>query len=380
MNRFEEFMPPVKNEKPVSLAEKLKEFKAQLMKKAQEIFRANRGELDQSMAKERLRQLNPLDQSDMFMDFDGQIAGGTTNLRLIGQDDGNYNPEREKDYNKWDLTSREEAERWLKREIIVNEKLAKFYQGESISADSLIDANKDVSSGDRYLLLSREAADREPVDYQEAEGRAITRTLLDLQENLKATEMIQEIMAENGITTKLEMEQKIFEDYFDHFDGYQENTGVILSEMKHQIKEEIALALEKYRPVIENRQLAGDEYSLTYGNCNLGAVIFKQGRALLADWRRAGKTQNKELSLVYDLGEIMADKLENTDSIKNTEAFIAGIEAELYRNYGDKDRGVATAVINLAKFRSLAMILDGLRGEKKKYALTVLRQAIEASQ
>lgn len=365
------------------MAEKIREFKAGLLGKAREILGSRGAEFDEKQAGQTLKELNPREEGkgDMFADFEAAIGGEPAKLRLAGQYEENFNPDREKNYDDWDLNPREEAIRWLNREIIVNEKLEKFNKGDNISADETVEANRDIKAGDLYLLKKSREQRGDPELYGEKEGRAVAETLLNMQNNLRATDMVCEIMSENNIKTKLELEQKIFEDYFDHFDGYKENTTGTLKEVEHNIKDEIAKALERYRKTIESRQLEGHEYSLAHGNCNLETVIYTEdGKALLSDWKRAGTTQNKELSLVYDLGEIMADKLENTESLQGTDDFIKGIEKEVKEHYRQDDPAAAEAVINLAKFRSFAMCLNSLDGEKKEYALKQLREAIAMSE
>lgn len=365
------------------MAEKIREFKDGLLGKAREILKSRGAEFDEKQAGQTLRELNPREEGegDMFADFEVAVGGEPAKLRLVGQYEENFNPDREKNYDEWDLIPREEALRWLNREIIVNEKLAKFNKGDNISADETVEANRGIKAGDLYLLKKSQEQRGNPEFYGEKEGGAVAKTLLNMQDNLRATDMVCEIMSENSIKTKLELEQKIFEDYFDHFDGYKENTTVILEEVEHSIKDKIAKALERYREAIESRQLEGHEYSLAHGNCNLETVIYTEdGKALLSDWKRAGTTQNKELSLVYDLGEIMADKLENTESLQGTDDFIKGIEEEVEERYRQDDPAVAEAVINLAKFRSFAMCLNSLDGEKKEYALKQLRGAIATSE
>jgi len=389
IEKFDQFPPPaktpeaLKEKQEISLTEKIKQFKEGLISKAQEILGRTGIEFNQDEARERVEEINPQQEGeeDMFAEIEADLDSEPVSLRLLGQYDEHYDPEREKDYDKWDLTPREEAERWLRREIIINQKLNKFLSQGSVSADQIIEANHDPRQGDLYLLKRTREQHKDFEQYGEQEGRAIARTLLDLQKNLKATKMIQEIMAENQITSKLELEQKIFEDYFDHFEGYQENTQKELGEMEHEIKHEIATALTRYEDIIKSRQLEGHEYSLAHGGCYLDKIIYTaDGRALLSDWKRAGTTQNRELSLVYDLGDVMNGALENLDSIDNIKEFIRGIEEEIKEHYQDDDPRVAEAVINLTKFRSLAMVVDGLDGEKKEYALAQLKQAIEMSE
>ena len=165
-------------------------------------------------------------------------GGENLRLRFIGQVDTKYDPDREKDYATWDLTPREEAERWLNREILVGEKINKFFSAGTISADSLVEYNRSRRVGEMFLLKKIKSAEKETEEYGEAEGRLLGQTLINLQTGLNATAMIKEIMVENGIKTKLEMEQRIFEDYFDNFDGYMDNSRVILGDLNNEdIKE-----------------------------------------------------------------------------------------------------------------------------------------------
>lgn len=305
-----------------------------------------------------------------FLDVKIERAGERLDLRIFAQIDPKHDPDRKKNYDNWDLTPQEEAERWLNREILVNEKIRKFSAGADFSADEIVDANREPKAGAMFLLKRTGEQARVVGMYGEAEGRALAKTLLDMQSGLDATGMIKEIMEENGIETKLEMERKIFEDYFDHFDGYMDNSKVILEELgDEELAERIEGRMEQHREAIESRQLGEDEYSLVHGNVNFDTVKYsKDGRVSLSDWQLAGKTQNKGLSLVYDLGNVFQEAVEKFDDLRKAGQFIGGIEAEIRARYQDSP-DMAEAIISLAKLRSFAMILNGLDGEKKDFVL-----------
>ena len=151
MEKFGQFpQPPVAPEKPKTLAEKIKAFKLGLLDQALSIFRQNGAGADEAEAKRSLKELNPSEagEGDMFHETEGERDGERVILRQIGQYDEDYKPDREKNYDDWDLTPREEAERWLKREILVNKKLSKFYSGLRVNADEIIAANSNEKSGD----------------------------------------------------------------------------------------------------------------------------------------------------------------------------------------------------------------------------------------
>lgn len=370
--------PPVPAaEKIARPGDKLEGFKAALWERTKAIFSrigldlaGKAGLTSEKAAVKEIKGIRNNNEDYKFLDLEVELAGEQLALRSVAQVDDRYQPDREKNYDNWDLTPQEEAERWLNREILVNEKLAKFMGGVSVSADEMVKGNRDPKSGPMFLLKRVAEQEKEQEEYGEAEGRALAATLLEMQKRLRATDMVNEIMVENGIETKLEMEQKVFEDYFDHFDGYMENSQGVLEDLGDKaLAERLAARMEQYREVIDDCQLEDDEYSLVHGNINFDTVRYsKEGRATLSDWQLAGKTQNKELSLVYDLGHAMQAAVENLDSAQQAEAFIGGVEAEIKDFYKERP-AVAEAVINLTKLRSFAMIVNDQEGEKKDLIL-----------
>jgi thiamine kinase-like enzyme len=303
---------------------------------------------------------------DKFLDAEIKLNDEDYNLRTIAQIDQEFNPDRKKNYDDWDLTAEEEAVRWLNREILVNEKLQKFTRGDTFSADELAKANRDPKAGTMYLLKKTKEQDKEQEQYGKEEGRLLAKTLLDMQSNLGATEMIKEIMAENGIKTKLEMEQKIFEDYFDNFQGYMDNSKEIL---KHLADKKLAKSIngrmKKFESIIKGCQMEENEYSFVHGDLNFNNIIYSGDKAYLSDWQKAGKTQNKELSLIYDLGNVLQESVEKFDNIEQTKEFISGIEEEITEHYSDHPE-VAEAIIILTKLRSFAMMVNDLEDDEKR--------------
>ncbi len=369
----------LEGEESVRPSEKLKGFRKKLWEKTRTIFSrigiekvgGTSLEAEEDIVS-KIGEIRNKNEDDKFLDLEISKDGENLGLRTVAQIDSKYNPDRVKNYNEWDLTPQEEAERWLNREILVGEKLDKFTIGESVSADELVDANRDPKQGEIFLLKRTKEQAGQQDEYGESEGRALAKSLLDMQKNLRATEMVREIMTEEGIENKLEMEQKIFEDYFDHFDGYMDNSKVILEELDDEdLAGRIEKRMEEFRVVIEEVQLGEDEYSFVHGNVNFDTVRYPEdGRAYLSDWQRAGKTQNKALSLVYDLGNALQEAIEKLESAK-AKAFILGVESELKFQYQD-NRKLGLAIINLAKLRSFSMIVNDLEDDKKTLALSGL--------
>lgn len=351
--------------------EKLKGFHKELWERAQNVFeRAGLSipaDKEQEIV-ERIQGVENKNEEDKFLNFEVERGGEELNLRLVAQIDKKYDPDRKKNYDKWDLTPEEEAVRWLQREIHVGRKFNKFFKGESVMADEEVEANPNPNQRAIFLLKRVKGQEKAPEEYGEVEGQALARTLLSMQDNLDATAMIKEIMAEEGIETKLEMEQKVLEDYFDHFAGYMENSRAILGDLDdEELAKIIEEKMESYRETIEGRQLNEDEYGFVHGQVNLETVRFSpDGRALLSDWQMAGKTQNRELSIVYDLGNIYNDAVERFASVKQMEEFIRGTETAIREHY-QEDTETAEAIINLAKLRSFSMILNEVEGEKREF-------------
>lgn len=361
--------------------EKLKvPFKVVLWKRAQALLQRFgidlSGQNNMDLEKETVEQIRGIrnkEEDDKFLDIDLDRSGERQTMRMIAQVDPKYDPDREKDYDDWDLTPEEEARRWLNREILVAEKMGYYQKGAPISADQRIDSDRSMRPDHTMFLLKHtKEQGREWEQYGEIEGRALAQILLRMQTDLDATAMIKDIMEEESIKTKLEMEQKIFEDYFDHFDGYMENSRGILEDLGDEdMMEEIEALMESHREDIEACQLGEDEYSLVHGQVGMDTVIYSTDgqRANLADWQKAGKTQNRELSIVYDLGDGMRDAVERLDDISQIESFIRGAEAAIREHYGADRSDVAEAVIHLAKLRSFSMILNDMDGEKKEFII-----------
>ncbi|MFH0892161.1 MAG: hypothetical protein V1867_05265 [Candidatus Falkowbacteria bacterium] len=365
--------PKPKKEKISRPGEKLKGFRSELWQRAKSVLTRLGFDLSAretvGLEKETIKKIKEIrnrNEEDKFLDLELERGGENLSLRFVGQVDTKYDPDREKDYVKWDLTPREEAERWLNREILVGEKINKFFSAGTISADSLVEYNRSRKVGEMFLLKKIKSSEKETEEYGEAEGRLLGQTLINLQTVLNATGMIKEIMVENGIKTKLEMEQRVFEDYFDNFDGYMDNSRVILDDLNSEdIKENLEAQMVKYRETIEAGQLNEDEYALVHGDVNLETARLSAGRMYLSDWRLSGKTQNRELAIVYDLGNAFNSAIENFNTAAQAEEFIRGAEKAVREHY--KDQSTAEAVIRLAKLRSFAMILNDLEGEKKDF-------------
>ena len=128
--------------------EKFKGFRKQLWEKAKslltELDLTPPGEKHEKWAKETTEQIKGIengseDDESRFLDLQVTKEGQNLELRTIAQIDSKYNPDREKNYDEWDLTPQEEAERWLNREIIIGEKLTKYLSGEK---NNLANKNK----------------------------------------------------------------------------------------------------------------------------------------------------------------------------------------------------------------------------------------------
>ena len=321
----------------------------------------------EQQAAEKINEINAEDENDRFLDLVVPRGGENLSLRTVAPIDETYDPNRSKDYINWDLTNQEEAERWLNREIIINLKLDKFTDGETISADTLVEGNRDQGAGEMFILKKTQKQAKSFANYGEAEGSALAATLLKLQTKVRATEMIQEIMAEEKIADKTELEQLVFEDYFDNFDGYLENSSYILEDAgDERLKAVVSAKMQIFRPAIEAGQLADDDYAFVHGNANLDNIKYAEdGQAYLGDWQRPGETNNHELALVYDLGDALKDAVLRLD-LEKAKDFIGGAEAEIMEHYQDNP-AAGEAVIKLTKLRAFSMIINDVTGEKEEY-------------
>ncbi|MCK5320594.1 hypothetical protein KAJ61_04345 [Candidatus Parcubacteria bacterium] len=367
---------PLAQEQITRPGEKLEGFNHQLLNRAKSLLNrfglSLEGKNNLEAEEETIEKIKGIEngsdsEDDMFLDLEFRRGKENLDLRLIGQINQEHDPNRKIDYDDWDLTAQEEAERWLNREIIIGEKLNKYLSGDQVSADELVETNQNQNAGDLFILKKTAEADKSFEHFGKSEGKALAMTLLNLQDNLKSTEMVKEIMLESNIKTKLELEQKIFEDYFDHFNGYMENSNDILEDLDNEnLNEKITAKMETYRDIIESRQLGKDEYSLAHGHCKLEAMVStKDNKMLLSNWKRPGTTQNRELSLIYDFGDAFNDAVERFEAPAQAEEFISGAESEIREHYDDPK--TAEAVINLTKLRAFAMIVNDISGEKQKF-------------
>lgn len=348
--------------KKYSHFEKLEGFQAKLGGKVKNLLeRLNAVFSSEDMENEAVERIEDIEEGSeecLFLDTEIERNGEVFNLRTVAQMEDDYDPNREKNYNEWDLTLQEEAERWLNREILVNEKIHKFFSGDRITADSLMDADRNSKNGNMFILKKTKERIIEIEEYGNIEGRALVRTLLSLQQDLDGSGMVKEIMDEEGIKTKLEMEQKVFEDYFDNFQGYMDDCKNILGGVDdHKLAEDIKNKMLSYGDIIRSCQMKKDEYSLVHGNVNFDTVVYEDGRAYLSDWRRAGTTQNRELSLIYDLGDIFNEAIERLETREQVDDFIGGVVAGIEEHYQDEPPK-AEAVVNLAKLRSFSMTFN----------------------
>lgn len=369
-------------EKKPRPGEMLKSYKKALWEKTKAIFlklgvtlEGESGIALEKVAVAGIKEMKNNSEDFRFLDTPYYQDGNEFVLRQVGAIDPKHNPEKAPVYEPWKLTEQQEGERALNREILILENLDDFTDGETVSADTQVKANRSYQAGPLFLAKEIRNQERALEKYGEEEGRALAKTLLRLQTNVRATEMINKIMIQDGIADKRDLENKIFEDYFDDFDGYMDNSAPILEDLDNKkLATRLKKKMEAFRETIENEQLVEEEYSLVHGNVNFDTIKFSnEGGAYLSDWQKAGETQNPPLSLVYDLGTAFQEAVEKFDDLSQIEAFIGGIETEIRNFYNEKGKPeLAEAVIGLTKLRSFAEIVNDQEGEKKKFVLRAL--------
>lgn len=350
-------------------------FRAKFLEKAKNIlgrlgvaWESAAGQEKETEIKEDLERIEPMKKGEeydeeeemMLLETSVEIGGREQTFKMVAQTDPNYQPEYKIDYEKEMPDYQKHAERMLKREAIIGQKLARFTDGQAVSADTIEDA--DTTPGrDMYLAKSTLENHRELSEFGREEGRMLAQTLLNLQYNVRSSEMINEIMGEQGYGNQYELENEFSEDIFNHFDGYLENSQAILEDRVEDgdiTREEVGKVrkeMEKYRPIIEGRQMGEDEYSLVHNECFVDKLVAgKDGNMYLADWKNAGTTQNRELSLVSDLGQAFESARDHMDEEKAGE-FMEGAREKLEEFYSregaEQGKLLAEAVVSLAKLR-----------------------------
>lgn len=376
---FNGFNSSEKQKKEYSKLEQLEGYSKKLWNKAKKILERVGAKLtSEDSAIEEMENVEEGSEDSLFLDLDVVRDGKEMKLRTIAQIDPEYDPGREKNYEEWDLTVQEEAERWLNREILIHDKFSKFFKDLDIIADKKKTGNRLSENGEMYILkdtLEESTMLEKMEEFGEDEGKVLVQSLLVLHSKMKnedskdesikycADEMIKEIMKEEGIKDKTELEQKIFEDYFDHFKGYKENSENDAlnwfddKDFANRIKKK----METYKDIMESQQLPDGQYALVHGNLNFDTISYSESdsnkKAYFSDWHRPGTTLNRELALVYDLGNVYCDIIEKIDDAGQRDSFMKGIEDEI-REYYKENPEVAEAVINLTKLRSFSMLME----------------------
>jgi hypothetical protein len=385
IEKFSGFGPPEgpppasEEEKVIRPGEKLEGFYKQLWERASKVMSAldldleSKANLEKGKELEgKIEEIKKLEKDDdhkdeyLFLETELQTDEGRLTLRMPAQIDKDYDPYKLIDYDEGNPGYEAESKRWLGREIMMLEKLNRFCEGEPILADTLIKANRNKASDEFFLLKKTEIGDKPPEEFGEAEGRALAETLLGLQYRVNATGLIKEIMAEEKLKTKYELENNVTEDYFDDKQGYLDNVKGEMKGLPKDLRKQAWAEMKKQLEVVDMDQLEDGQYSLAHGNCKFDNLVYKDKKILLADWKRPGTTLNKQLSIVYDLSDVYMDAIENIEDPEQAKAFLKGIEDRLRQEYqgkqfGRKDKTVsgaamAEAVIKLTKLRAYSMI------------------------
>ncbi|MCU0679172.1 MAG: hypothetical protein MUC28_01855 [Planctomycetes bacterium] len=381
-NSFGKFKPPVAEKTPRP-GEKLEGEKREIWEKAKSVlakmgfdFSARSGEEKEKELIKSIKRIKQMEkggeydneEENLFLETDLEYMGKGAHLKMVAQADKNYDPGYKIDYAKESPDFQKEAERRLKREAITGQKLPIFTKGRKVSAD-IIEEAETIAGRDMFLLKTTEQSAKNPDDFGYDEGRETAKTLLILQYEVNSSALVNEVMREQGYKTQYELENEFSEDIFNDFNGYMDNSRRIL---KDRIKDRaitkkdaqlIEKEMEKYRSVIESRQMGEGEYSLAHNGSYLeNMVVGRNGEVYLRDWNKVGTTQNRELSLINDLGLAFESAREHLGEEKAGE-FIRGAEEEIknfYTSRGEneeekaKNRLVAEAVIRLTKLRTFA--------------------------
>jgi len=365
------FFNPPANKQEMRPGEKLEESRKKIWEKAKKLlsgfgldFSSESGREKEEEIVDRIQEIEVMEKGEEYDDGDDNLfleteidyQGKPVVFKMVAQSDPNYDPGYKIDYAKETPDYQKEAERRLLREAVINQKLAKF--GASISADTILDAETKVGQ-DMYFVKSKAESTKEIADFGYEEGKQLAVSMFSLQYETDSSAIVNEIMKERGYNSQYELENEFSEDIFNDFQGYLDNSEAILNDcvadkiIKKTDAKKIFAEMKKYQSVIDSCQMQKNEYSIAHNNAFLDNIsVSPEGKILLSDWSNVGTTQNRELSLVNDLGQTMKSARENL-SEENADAFLKGLEDELLSCYKKKDKEeVAQAIIRLARLRT----------------------------
>lgn len=356
-------------------AERLEGAKKQIWEKAKRIlsslgldFSSHYGGEKGEEIVERIDEIEQMTKGDDFDNVDDNLfveteidyQGSPAIFKMVAQADSGYNSDYKIDYAIESPDYQKEAERRLMREAVIGEKLGRF-GGEAVSAD-IIEKSETTPGRDMYFVKKVRASEK-PIDgFGYNEGKQLAVTLLGLQYEVDSSALIKEVMTERNYSNQYELENEFSEDVFNDFDGYLDNSRAILNDRvadkvitKKQAKAYMA-EMEKFRTIIESRQMKDGGYSLSFNNTFLDNLrVDSSGKIRLSDWSNIGTTQNRELSMVNDIGQALESARECADEAAE---FEQGLQEGL-KEYYSKLSGISdtqaeeitTAILRLAKLR-----------------------------
>jgi hypothetical protein len=360
-------------------AERLEGAKKQLWEKARRIlsglgfdFSSHYGSKKGEEIVERIVEIEQMTKGEdydvdenLFIETDIDYQGRPAIFKMVAQADPGYEPLYKIDYAVEGPDFQKEAERRLLREALMGEKLHKF-GGEAVTADT-IGQSETTPGKDMYFVKKVEDTEKPTDDFGYDEGKQLAATLFSLQYKVKSSALVNEVMAERKYKNQYELENEFSEDIFNDFDGYMDNSRAILNDRiadkaitKKQAKAVMA-EMEKYREIITSTQMEDNEYSLVFNNTYLDNLkVDASGNIRLSDWSNVGTTQNRELSLVNDIGQALESAREN---LEKADEFERGLGEGLKEYYSDLDgfdssraEEMVKAIMRLAKLRTFQEI------------------------
>lgn len=359
-------VPSASMEREARPGDKLEGVRKKIWEKTREVlervgfeFKSENGTEKEVEIVARLEEIEQLEKGEeyentddnLFLEADFENNGILRKLKMVAQKYFGYDPNYKIDYAIETPDYQKEAERRLLREAIIGQELKNFTDGRSVTADVVVEAGTEAGR-DMYLVKDEMESTREVEDFGYEEGQKLADTLFNLQYNVDATSLVKKIMKERGYSNQYELENEFSEDIFNDFDGFVDNCRDNFS--KKEFKK-VAGEIERYRQIIESRQLGEDEYSLSHNETYLDKLkIGSDSEVYLSDWQNIGTTQNRELSMINDLSRAFESASEILDEDRAND-FMKGAEDNLKSLYSERegDNGIAAAeaVIRLTRLR-----------------------------
>jgi hypothetical protein len=246
----------------------------------------------------------------------------------------------------WMETDGEVQEREFARGAIMQ----KLLSGNGLNSLDIRSGNLDSDITDLEMEYMKDPERLNTFD-RETSVRAID-TLFSLRDKTDRKAIVEEMKKRFGCQEAI----FILEDYFDCWEGYKDNTEVILDERMEndEIDEDFRKKADQIiidsRPVLERYQ-QWNEYYLVNGSFNSDNLT---GGALPVNWDRVGVTNNFLNALIYDYGELRASA-----KSKGEDEFVRNLDEEIIKRFdelGDKEAGMT--VVRLAALRSCGEMVE----------------------